>query len=495
MTEKNAGAGQLIRHSSIYAVGGILRQLVGFIMLPIYTRYLTPADYGVIALLVFGVSLIELVFGARLGNSLPKFYYEQKTESAKSSVISTALFITGTISFAAMVSVLMLRVPTSEGLFGTSEFSLVVSLFSIQILTNALEHYGLIYLRIQQRPYLLIAISVAKLFIQLSFNIVLVVVLEMGVLGVAIGSAASSLLFAAGLAIYTIWCTGVSFKFELAKQQIAFCWPLWLGGLAGLYIGSSNRIYIRIFGSLDEIGLFELAAKFSSILVVLLWSPFMQYWQTERFSYYNRGNAQPVFQMVFQFISTLMIIGAVGLCLFAVPVIHIMADEAFHTATRALPFLAFGGLFAAFIGYFDFSLLAQSKTIWIGKNNYLTAAIITVFYLLLIPPMGFVGAAMALALGRFVQFCLVYRAAKKNYDMGIPLNPILLMTAIAFIGIYISNEVITTDNPWVDLIYRALATSLIACLISAVPLANPDVRKKALDLLVSLTKRRTKINV
>ncbi len=491
MASEPGGASQLIRHSSIYATGAVLRQLVGFIMLPIYTRYLTPADYGVIALLVFAVSLIELVFGARLGNSLPKFFYEQKKEADQNAVISTALAITASVSFAAMIAVFLLRSPASDGMFGTEQYSLVVGLFSVQILTNALEHYGLIYLRIQQRPYLLIAISLAKLVIQLSLNIVFVVVLEMGVLGVAISAFSSSLVFSLGLAAYTILNTGLAFRPTLAKQQIIFCWPLWVGGLAGLYIGSSNRVYIRIFGSLDEIGLFELASKFSMILVVLLWDPFMQYWQTERFNYYNRGNAKPIFQAVFYFISTLMIIGAVGLCLFAVPLIQFMSDEAFHSSAEALPYLVLGIVFSSFIRYFDFSLLVHSKTGWIGKNNYVAAAIITVFYLLLIPPLGFVGAAMALALGKFAQFYLVYRASRKYYDMGISLGVFMMMTGIAFTGIYVSNEIITTNNVWLDLLYRAIATGLIACFVVAVPMAMiPDLRKQALGALASWRNRR-----
>ena len=91
---KNSGAGKLVKHSSIYATGNILRQLAGFIMLPIYTRYLVPADYGVVGLLTFAVSLIELVFGARLVQAVPKFFYEQKGRSERHAVISTALLIT-----------------------------------------------------------------------------------------------------------------------------------------------------------------------------------------------------------------------------------------------------------------------------------------------------------------------------------------------------------------------------------------------------------------
>ena len=41
----------LLTHSSIYGIGTVVSQIVAFIMLPIYTRYLTPEDYGVVELL------------------------------------------------------------------------------------------------------------------------------------------------------------------------------------------------------------------------------------------------------------------------------------------------------------------------------------------------------------------------------------------------------------------------------------------------------------
>ena len=65
-------------HASIYAAGNILRQIAGFLMLPVYTRFLTPADYGVVGLMVFAVSLIELALGVRLQWAIPKYYFEAK---------------------------------------------------------------------------------------------------------------------------------------------------------------------------------------------------------------------------------------------------------------------------------------------------------------------------------------------------------------------------------------------------------------------------------
>ena len=56
----------LAGHTSVYMFGEILRRSVSLIMLPIYTRYLTPADYGVIELLTMLIDIATIVFGARI---------------------------------------------------------------------------------------------------------------------------------------------------------------------------------------------------------------------------------------------------------------------------------------------------------------------------------------------------------------------------------------------------------------------------------------------
>ena len=70
-----------------YATANIARRAVGFLMLPIYTRYLTPADYGVVGLLTFALALFEPIFGARLARAIPKFYLEVTDARSKRAVI------------------------------------------------------------------------------------------------------------------------------------------------------------------------------------------------------------------------------------------------------------------------------------------------------------------------------------------------------------------------------------------------------------------------
>ena len=78
------------RHSRIYAVGSILNRSSGFILLPVYAHVLTPADYGVYAIVVVVTELLSVVLGLGLGRALVRMYVEASDEREKARVSSTA---------------------------------------------------------------------------------------------------------------------------------------------------------------------------------------------------------------------------------------------------------------------------------------------------------------------------------------------------------------------------------------------------------------------
>jgi O-antigen/teichoic acid export membrane protein len=316
MSQNDSNARRLIKHSTIYAIGNISRQLIGFIMLPVYTRYLTPADYGVIGLLTFSVSLIEGVFGARLGQAMPKFYFEQDTQRDRNAVISTALIVTGGISTLMTAILFLTRGTSAELLFGTDRYAAVLGLFCFSILINALESQSLVYLQIQGLPKLFVTINLVKLATQFAFNIFFVVYLKWGVTGIAISSISSSGIFAICLSVFSFVRAGVRYDFPLARRMIVFSWPLWVAGIASLYINSAGRYYIRIFSSLADVGLYELAAKFGGILTLLIAQPFSRFWDTERFNHYRKSNNAEIFRGVFQVYATLLALTALAISLF-----------------------------------------------------------------------------------------------------------------------------------------------------------------------------------
>src|ERR1022692_3674856 len=83
---------RLLKSSAIYTCGSLLRQVVSFLMLPIYTRHLTPADYGVVEMMSVVTSVLALIAGTHIGLATIKFYHSATSENQRRVVLSTATF-------------------------------------------------------------------------------------------------------------------------------------------------------------------------------------------------------------------------------------------------------------------------------------------------------------------------------------------------------------------------------------------------------------------
>lgn len=482
-------------HSGLYAIGNIARQLVGFIMLPVYTQYLSPSDYGIIGLMIFAINLIDIVFGARLVGAVPKFYYPLKEKGQERFVISTALLQTSAISLITMIVVILLREPFSETLFEKPDYALIVGIFAVTILTQAVENYGLLYIRLQEKPGLFLTVNLCKLAVQLFLNIWFIIFLDLGIIGIALANAISSILFATILSVRTLLKTGVYYEKKIGWEMICFCWPLWLAGLAALYVGSSNRYYMSLFSTLDDIGLYELAVKFSGIITLLIWRPFNMFWQTERFKFYEKGKPAPnIYRNVFLVASTFLVIAGLGISLFSEAIIQIMSSPSYHPAAKAVPYLVLGAIFNALLTFFNFSLLATDNTKLIGKNNYLTAFWATLAYIVMIPALGYVGAAIGLCITYCIQMLNMFRISKKYYDTHIKLFHLFSIIGIGAIGCYLSKSVFDQTSMVHDVIVNIIIFIVFSIIIISLTLFDTSARQYAFDLLEKFKNRKKQRN-
>lgn len=468
---------QMVKHSSIYAAGNISRQLVGFIMLPVYTHYLTPADYGVIGLLIFLVSLFEIILGGHMFQAVPKFYHQEETKLLKNSVVTTALLVTSIFSGVACILMASFSDPLAEVIFGGQEYSIYIVIFSALILTHALEQYGLTYLRIIKKPWTYFNFNMVKLALQLGLNILTIVILDWGLMGLALSSLISSVLIASALTIYTIYKTGLLLRKKIAISILKFSWPLWISGVIGLYIGSSNRYFIRVFSSLDEVGLFELAAKFGSIAPLLIWLPFSQYWQTERFQIAKSSNPYPDYSLAFRMITALLIIAGIGVSVLSGAIINIMSAPPFHPAANAVPFLVVAGIFQSLTIFNNFSFMYTDRTLEVTKNNAVTALAISAFYFLLIPLYGFIGASIAFSLGCIAQYSYALYNGNKLYPLRIRQVPLIVGTLILITSTLLDRLLISPELSFKVLFEKSLII-IVASIAVVFYLSSSSERRK-----------------
>ena len=450
-------SGSFVGHAATYAIGNIARSIVGFAMLPIYTRFLTPADYGVIALLTFALALLEPLFGARLGRAIPKFYFEATDARGRRTVIWGALGLTSAVSTVSMLLLMVFSASGSELLFGAHKYALVLGLFAVNLLTRPLEAMGMTYLRLRERSRLFLVISMLKLLVQIALNLLLVVYWRDGVVGVVLSGIISSAALGIGLVAYIAAYEAPAFDWRITRDMLKFCWPLWLAGLAGLYVGSSGAMYLRAFDSLSDVGRLELAVKFATAVGMLIWGPFFQHWEPMSYRYYKEVDGKRKFQVAFIGISTLMFVVGLGISIFSQLVIRLMAAKSFFAASGIVPLLTLGFILNSLRSFFNFSFLVTGRTKIQSLCLYGTAIIITVSYLALIPPFGLLGAAVGLCLTFAASFVYVWLISRRYYDPGFNLTPIVFFASIGSVTYIFSNVLFHTSNPVFDLLIKSLA--------------------------------------
>lgn len=428
----SAQGGQLkktVKHSAIYGFGTMLRRLTGLIMLPIYTRYMTPADYGVVELLSMAIEIVSILVGLRISQAMFRYYILEDNADEKRKIVSTVLFTVMVSSSFGAAILYMAAEPLTQLIFGSADYLFEFQLFALTLLTNAITAAGLSYLRARQVPMLFLAINIASLILQVCLNIYFVVMLELHVTGVVYSALISGIVISTGLFVYVLSQTGIHYSVSIAIKLIKFVSPLMLASLGAFYVAYADKYFLRVFGNLTDVGLYALAARVSSVLATIF-EAFNMSWGADRFEVLKKENARYIYDQVFRFLSVVLFLIGAAMAMFANDFFRLMTSPEFYPASYVVPILIVAALSRIYMIFSNLGALYGERTGIMATASWIKVFVATVCYLLLIPYFGIYGAATALMLSSFIELCWVYKQSAKIYDMELQLRPVLMMFAV-----------------------------------------------------------------
>lgn len=463
------------KHSAIYAFSSMLRRLTGLVMLPIYTRYLTPADYGVVELLGMAIEIVGILVGLRITQAMFRYYILAETDDEKNKIVSTVLFTAIASSCLGASLLYWFAEPLVQVIFGDSKYIFEFKLFAFTLVTNAIIAAGLSYLRARQVPVLFVAINIISLLIQVCLNIVFVVVYEMHVSGVVYGALISGAMVSAGLMVYVFIKVGVHYSRSIAITLVKFVSPLILASIGAFYVAYADKYFLRLFGSLSDVGLYALAARMCSILATV-YEAFNMSWGADRFEIVKRGNAKDIYGQVFRYVNVVVIIVGAGLVLFASDFFHVMTSSEYYPAAYIVPLLMFSVIARIYTLFCNFGVLYCDKTGIMAEASWIKAVAASVGYVLLIPILGVYGAAITLAVCGFIEFGWVYRKSTELYDMSLQWRAIAMIWAVSILFVLLGLLM-----PEGSIYYFAWRVVLFICLIIVIysmPILNSAERKR-----------------
>lgn len=422
---------------SMFGLATIARSMTSLIMLPVYMRYLTPEDYGIIELLGMMLDITIIIIGSKLVPALIRFYAIAESDKERSQIIYGSITVGSGLNMVG-VGVLLIFAPSlSEWMFGNQEYVDFIRLYSVTLLTTIVTEIGLGTLRAKEEPGIYLAISLVKLGIQVSLNLLLLIHLDMGVEGVIWSALLSGIVVTVILVIYLLFHHRPSLSLPGMVSLVVFSLPITVATLADFYVVFGDRYFLQMFSGLTEVGLYAVAYKFGFILVTLSWGPFAQAWEPKAYKAAKNGAPPSFFHNYF--LISIMFVGicATGIALFSKEILQIIATEKFYSAAQIIPPIVLAYTIKCFGEFGKLGFMVKGKTMHQFYAMFFAAIIATIGFLTLIPKYGAAGAAWTTVIsisGKSLWECL---AGRKYLDMELPWGPILNLAILATLAVLI----------------------------------------------------------
>jgi O-antigen/teichoic acid export membrane protein len=383
--------GELTRHSAIYGFGSLVSRFIAVLLLPVYTRYLSPADYGLIETLIALSAVLTVLLAAGVKSAFFRFYFD---EPDKRRVIRTSFWFTMVMGTAGLVVGVVLAGPISQLLFDTSEHADLVRAAFVGLWAHVNYEQLTSLFRVEQRSIAYLIATLINLGLTVGATVLLVVVWEQGPIGVIVGNFTGTLIVYAGLLAYRREQLGLELDRPLLREMNRFGLPLVPSALFLWALNFSDRFFLVKLAGPREVGLYSIGVRIASAIILLL-AAFRTAWPAFAYSIEDDREAARTYSFVLTYLVVVTSWLALGLGVLSPWLVRLLTTEDFYSAERVVAPLAFAAVaFGAYIVVvIGIGRARRTRSNWVITG---AAALLNVaLNLALIPPYGMMGAAVA----------------------------------------------------------------------------------------------------
>lgn len=387
--------GNFFKHTTIYAFGNVLNRAAAFLLLPIYTNYLSVSEYGALEMFYIVASVVSGLLSVGLAHATLRFYFEYETEAERNSVVTTNLTVSMLISMAGVTLVGFWYQPLAHYLFGGQELADGVLLILATLVLELSSQVSLAYLRAKEYSVTFVVIMFFKLVIQFAANTYFVVSLGLGVEGVLAGNLLAVAFGWVVLTIIVFRHCGYRFEWHKAVPVLRYSFPFLLSTITGLIAVNVDRLLIRGLLSLEALGIYALALKFSGLLGFLIGEPFNRSYGAFRFSFMGDSSAPLIQRRIVRYLLVALVAVGLGVILFSHDLLMVMSKPDYWPAANILPLLVLAALLEVINYPMQTGILYEKKTRFVFYIGVAGAVTSTVSSYLLIRWFGLLGACVA----------------------------------------------------------------------------------------------------
>jgi O-antigen/teichoic acid export membrane protein len=435
---------RLATTGAAYTAASILSKLIAVALLPLYTRHLETADYGAAELLFAAVVTASIVVRLGLIESVLRFYYRDDEDPDRVVAATfSGLFWFSTIGalialpFARPLAELVLDLHNPAELQTGTEL-MRIAIGGLWVLT--MFEYLLTLYRLDERARAYFITTITNVLATIALTVVLVVGFGDGARGLLLGSYLSGAVFVVALIFEQRRRLTLRLELPLLRRLLRFGLPTMPAEVSLYLLNFADRLIItRSVGGragLAEAGLYSVGVKFAQAVNVLV-RGFQLAWPPLAYSIRDDDEARHTYATVITLFLAACTWLVVGLWLLAIYLIRFFTAAKYHDAYEVVGLVATG---VTLYSLYMVMVVILGRT---GRTEYnLPAALAALISnvalnLILVPPLGIVGAGLALVASYLVVTALMYWFTERLFPVPYEWGRLarVLFAAAALIGV------------------------------------------------------------
>jgi len=401
------------KQALIYAIGVWVLRASGFLLVPLYTRRIDPAHFGIYELLSRTFDILCVVLPAGMGIALMRFYGLAE-ERDRRPVASTAILCPASIGAIATVVLWVLREPVASLILRDKAYSSLIIVLGLWVWFELMFGISCALLRARGQAGLFTAANVGRSLLTIALCFYLVWWRDLGVAGIMVANAVGSGASACLLTVYALASVGLRFSAAYLRSYFAFGLPLVATAVLSASAGTVDRYILNAHMGPAQVGILGLAGRLAMVLglmtapIGLAYTPFI-------FSTAKRPDAPRVFARTMTWIAALTGSGGLALALFAPEAVAVLAPASYQEAVRVARIYLIGACLYGISPLLEIGIYLNGATAWKIPAFLALAGVSFGLNVLLIPWYGPVGAAIAYVAAQSVYVAVLYAIGQRLY--------------------------------------------------------------------------------
>jgi O-antigen/teichoic acid export membrane protein len=406
----------------LYALMNVGTKLIAFLMLPIYTLYLSTTEMGVFENIEALVSMLTFLVIFGTDNALAYYFFKNEDENEKELYVRNVLSIRLYIALFLFLLFIVLGPFISSLFLGSAKYSQLFMLAGLVLVIDAVITLILTYYRFQFKAKKVAGLTIFRLFLVALVSYAFLRFFNLRVESVYLARLLSGFLIIVILVFPVIKFLRFKIDRDIVKLILIYGAPLVPASIAFWVITFANRFFLTQFESLESAGIYGVAMKFAA-MISLLTSSVQMAWRPYSLSIQKKDNAPQIFA---NFSLIILAIGMLGLTVVATAAplfVDLMVSSGdYKVASQYVAALSLGSFLSFYYLIISVGLFIKEKTKVISKYVMISSGISIILNIVLIPFLSIWGAVIALVLSYlFVNF-VIFKKSQEVYPIPFPMK-------------------------------------------------------------------------